>query len=330
MVMAVASLVAVVKQTGIVQAAACAPSADYGSVTSTLSLPSAGTYKILSRMKASSADTNANSYLLEIDGNTCMTIGDNTSISGSQWTWVDYQGGNTASKATHNFASGGNHTIKLIGREPGVRLDRLIFTADMNCVPTGYGDNCANPPDTTVPVVTVSSPASSATISGTATVNAAATDDTGVIKVEFFVDGQLISTDTSAPYSASLVTTTLNNGTHNLTAKAYDAAGNNATSASVSVNVQNGSPTPPPPPPAPAPTPTPPPPAPSPTPPPPAPTFKAADINQDGKVNIFDFSLLVAKYGQTGTSTSLGRADINQDGKVNIFDFSLLVSQYGT
>ncbi|MGH9857628.1 MAG: hypothetical protein ACRD4B_07280, partial [Acidobacteriota bacterium] len=63
---------------------------------------------------ADSATAGNNSYLLEIDGNTCLTIGDNTAISGSAWTWVDYKDGNSAAKATHSFSTTGNHTIKLI------------------------------------------------------------------------------------------------------------------------------------------------------------------------------------------------------------------------
>ena len=45
--------------------------------------------------------------------------------------------------------------------------------------------------------------------------------------------------DTDAPYSVSWNTTTANNGTHTLTARARDAAGNITTSASVSVTVAN-------------------------------------------------------------------------------------------
>ncbi len=317
---------------GSVSAAACPPPAtDYGSATNTaLNIPSAGTYRIWSRLKASSTDSNANSYMLEIDGNTCLVIGDSTSISGSQWTWVDYRDGSSSTKATHAFGTGGNHTVKLIGREAGVRLDRVVFTTDVNCVPTGFGDNCANPPDTTAPIVSLTTPQTGATVTGTATLQATATDDETVTKVEFYLDSQLVQTDTTAPYAASVNTTTLGNGSHILAARAYDAAGNNATSASVTVTVQNAAPAPPPPPPSPTPTPPPPTPAPAPTPPPtpPPPTFKSADINQDGKVNIFDFSLLVAKFGQAGSN--LGRTDINQDAKVNIFDFSILVAQFGT
>ncbi len=132
------------------------------------------------------------------------------------------------------------------------------------------------------------------------------------------VDDVSRHTDPTAPFSFSLSTTQLNlsNGSHKLTARASDAAGNRTISAAVTINVNNVAPSP-----APAPSP-------SPTPPPPAPTFQPADINQDGRVNIFDYGPLVAKFGQIGSS--LGRADINQDGRVNIFDYGLLIGALGT
>jgi hypothetical protein len=60
----------------------------------------------------------------------------------------------------------------------------------------------------------------------------------------------------------------------------------------------------------------------------PPPTYLAEDINQDGHVNLLDFSLLAAKFGQSGTN--LGRADINGDAYVNILDFSRLAAKFGT
>lgn len=91
--------------------------------------------------------------------------------------------------------------------------------------------------DTTPPTA---SAAESGT-SGTVTLSASASDNVGVTKVEFYVDGALKATDTSAPYSASLDSTTLADGSHSLVAKAYDAAGNVGTSSTVSFSVSNGS-----------------------------------------------------------------------------------------
>ena len=62
--------------------------------------------------------------------------------------------------------------------------------------------------------------------------------------VQFRVDGTNVgAADTSSPYSLSLNTTTLTNGTHTLSAVARDAAGNTGTSANVTVTVDNAAPT---------------------------------------------------------------------------------------
>ena len=96
--------------------------------------------------------------------------------------------------------------------------------------------------DTTPPTVSVTAPSAGATVSGNVTISAAASDNVGVSRVEFFVDGALLASDTTSPYSASWSTTTASNGTHSLSTRAFDAAGNQATSAAISVTVNNGSP----------------------------------------------------------------------------------------
>ncbi|HYM60781.1 MAG TPA: Ig-like domain-containing protein [Thermoanaerobaculia bacterium] len=94
-------------------------------------------------------------------------------------------------------------------------------------------------PDTQSPTVSITAPASGATVSGTVAVNATASDNVGVTKVEFYLDGTLKSTDTTSPYSWSWDTTSSSNGSHTLTAKAYDAAGNIGTSSAIPVTVDN-------------------------------------------------------------------------------------------
>jgi len=96
--------------------------------------------------------------------------------------------------------------------------------------------------DTTKPTTSITAPANGATVSGTVSVTASASDNVGVTKVEFYLDGALKSTDTSSPYSWSWDTTTATNGSHSLTSKAYDAALNTKTSTAVSVTVSNGVP----------------------------------------------------------------------------------------
>ena len=100
------------------------------------------------------------------------------------------------------------------------------------------------PPDTSAPTVTMTAPASGATVSGTTTISANASDNVGVAGVQFKLDNaNLGSQIPTAPYNASWDTTTIANGTHTLTAVAHDAAGNTATSAAVTVTVNNQVPT---------------------------------------------------------------------------------------
>ena len=96
--------------------------------------------------------------------------------------------------------------------------------------------------DTTPPSTSITAPASGATVSSIVSVAASATDNIGVTKVEFWLDGILQSTDTTSPYAWSWDTATATNGTHSLQSKAYDAANNVGSSASISVTVSNGMP----------------------------------------------------------------------------------------
>jgi hypothetical protein len=101
------------------------------------------------------------------------------------------------------------------------------------------------------PDVTITTPTAGATVNDTIMISVTATDaESGLNRVEFDVDGSTLSTDTTAPYSYELDTTTLSEGSHTITATAYDNAGNQGTD-SVTVTVQNQPPTTPPPPPPP-------------------------------------------------------------------------------
>ncbi len=93
--------------------------------------------------------------------------------------------------------------------------------------------------DTTPPTTSITAPANNATVSGTVSVTATASDNVGVTKVEFYVDGALKTTVTTSPYTFSWDTTTVANGSHTIVSKAYDAANNVGTSATVTVTVSN-------------------------------------------------------------------------------------------
>jgi thermitase len=93
--------------------------------------------------------------------------------------------------------------------------------------------------DTTKPSVAIAAPLASSTVSGLVPVSVNATDNVGVTKVELRVNGALLASDTSAPYSFSWDSKMAANGMASLVATAYDAAGNAANSSTVSVNVSN-------------------------------------------------------------------------------------------
>ena len=97
----------------------------------------------------------------------------------------------------------------------------------------------APPSDSTPPAVAVTAPSAGATLSGTATLTVAASDNAAVSRVDLYVDGAFLGSDTTAPYSFSWDTTTASNGPHTVVAKAVDAAGNVGTSSSVAVTVSN-------------------------------------------------------------------------------------------
>jgi leucyl aminopeptidase len=97
------------------------------------------------------------------------------------------------------------------------------------------------PPDTTPPMAAISSPAGGATVTGVTTISADASDNVSVSRVEFWVDGVLKGTDSSAPYSYSWDTGAVVNGSHTLMARAVDSSNNMGTSTNVVVTVSNTS-----------------------------------------------------------------------------------------
>ena len=100
------------------------------------------------------------------------------------------------------------------------------------------------------PVVRIISPAEDATVSGTVTIVAEATDEGGIAGVTFEVDGRMIGTEVvTAPWRIAWSTSASGSGSHILTAIARDAAGNAVRSAVVPVVVGETAPPPFPPPP---------------------------------------------------------------------------------
>ncbi len=98
--------------------------------------------------------------------------------------------------------------------------------------------------DNTAPTVSLTAPANGTSVRGTLPLKATASDNVGVKEVRFFVNGSQVGTaDTTAPYEVSWNSATVSNGSKTITARAFDAAGNQTTSASRTVTVDNTKPT---------------------------------------------------------------------------------------
>ncbi len=99
---------------------------------------------------------------------------------------------------------------------------------------SGYSNAC--PP----PTVTLTAPASGATVSSTvpltATASASSTYGLTVTSVEFLIDGMAVGTVTSSPYTFMWNSTTVTKGSHSLAAKVTDSAGGTATTPAIMIN----------------------------------------------------------------------------------------------
>ena len=91
----------------------------------------------------------------------------------------------------------------------------------------------AAPADTTAPTASMAAPLSGSTVSGLVGVTVNASDNVGVARVELVVNGTVVASDTAAPFSFSWDSTGVANGKANLSAVAYDAAGNAGSASAV-------------------------------------------------------------------------------------------------
>jgi uncharacterized protein YgiM (DUF1202 family) len=163
-------------------------------------------------------------------------------------------------------------------------------------------------PDTTLPLVAMTSPSYGSTVSGVVALGASALDDTGIARVDFIANGRIVGTKTSAPYAFSWNTAAMPNGVYLLTAMATDLSGNVSVSYPILVTIANGGSTgQTPPPPTPTPTPTPVPPAPTPTPVPPSSQFYIGEnVQTIANVNVRSSPSITSSALGTQSSGSQG------------------------
>jgi hypothetical protein len=94
--------------------------------------------------------------------------------------------------------------------------------------------------DTTPPSVSLTSPAQNGAIGSTTALAATAADNVDVQRVDFLIDGKLVGSDDLSPYQYTADTSALGNGTHTVTAIAYDTSGNASAPGSVTVTKGGG------------------------------------------------------------------------------------------
>jgi len=145
------------------------------------------------------------------------------SVTPSGWT------GTSGSQSTGNLTTSRTYTLSCTG-VAGSATDSV----QVNVFPQG---------DTQNPTVSIIDPGNGSLLKGNSVpVAATAADNVGVSRVDFLVDGNLRTSDTSSPYQYIWDTTLDQSTAHSLTARAFDAAGNNQLSSPVSVTVDNQAP----------------------------------------------------------------------------------------
>jgi hypothetical protein len=129
-----------------------------------------------------------------------------------------------------------------------LQLDRGVLQAEKGVIASdksvtqpekGLVQADGKPIDTTPPSVNLTAPAGGTTFTTVQTVKitAAASDNVGVVKVEFYDGSTLKGTAATAPYDFSWALTAAMNGAHPWRAKAYDAADNSTISPVVNLTV---------------------------------------------------------------------------------------------
>src|ERR1700704_1367349 len=92
-----------------------------------------------------------------------------------------------------------------------------------------------------LPTIALTAPASGATVSGTAvmltaTASASTANGLTVTRVDFMIDGTIVGTANTSPYTVSWNSTTVTKGNHTLTAKVTDSVNGTATTQPIMIN----------------------------------------------------------------------------------------------
>jgi RHS repeat-associated protein len=184
-------------------------------------------------------DSSGGKLLAQFDGNFFST----NTVSLNAWHHIVYTFDGSTERFYVDGVANGSHTTTLpvwnqaffLGTYDhndylfkGKLDEAALYTSALTAAQiTAHYNARANPP--------------SSGISGNATVTATASDDVAVSRVDFLIDGNRFASTTSSPYTATLNTLSVYDGSHTVTSKAYDADGNSTSSASYPITVANTS-----------------------------------------------------------------------------------------
>ena len=96
--------------------------------------------------------------------------------------------------------------------------------------------------DSTPPRVSLTDLAPNSEVKDNISLSAAATDNVAIAKVEFFYGSVKIGESTSSPYTVSWDTTSVADGSYEISAKATDVSGNSTVSSTVTIIIKNTKP----------------------------------------------------------------------------------------
>ena len=130
-----------------------------------------------------------------------------------------------------NFANG-RYTLRAVAYDSAGRTASSSRWLQINNTTTSTTTDAK-------PTISFSAPANNATVSSVTTCQVNASDDKGVKQVQFFMDGILLNTDTTASYTCSLDNTKYTNGAHTLKAVVTDSA-NQTAETQITVNISGG------------------------------------------------------------------------------------------
>lgn len=140
---------------------------------------------------------------------------------------------------SHDLSAFSGQTVRLrwrLSTDPGAEYEGF-FLDDIQITGASVPSSCSGTSDDP-PAVNLTAPAPGATLKGTVLLEAEATDDHGVVRVDFFADGQLLGSAQSPPYRHSWDTSG-RTGSAVLTARAVDTLGQSGASSPVSVTFGN-------------------------------------------------------------------------------------------